>query len=293
MGPFRYEHSDRLPFDTFMNALWEKKLRMVWQIEKGITKNFLIGTAHFFPHSFRKSLTQLINEVDATLFEGPLDEGNMDAVRKYGLKGWQGPSLYAALEPKTISEINKELRGGSEYGECSLASLIALSKINNRDLLSVAIDGLRPWMAFFKLWSQYLVKRGWKYSVDLEALSIARELDKKVVFLETIDEQLDALDGIPFERIVGYLNNFRSWGRFSEHHRKQYLKGSLDGLLNITTTFPARCASIIDNRDIVFFQRMRPYIDAGKAAVFVGTTHIRGVTKMLEEDGFKISRYRL
>jgi hypothetical protein len=276
-----------------MKTLWERKLRMVWQFEMGKTKNFLVGTAHFFPCSFRQSLTRLIKNVEAVLFEGPLDEGNMDAVRKYGLEGHQGPSLYESLNPKTIAALNKELGGGSEYTECSLTSFMHVFARESHDLLSHEIDGLRPWMAFFKLWSQFLVKRGWKHSVDLEALSVARELGRKVVFLETIEEQLEALDGIPFERIVHYMNNFKNWGKFSRHHRKQYLKGSLDKLLNIISEFPTRCTSIIDHRDPVFFERMKPYVDAGEAAVFVGTTHIRGIKKMLEEDGFKVSQYRL
>lgn len=275
-----------------MKTLWERELRMVWEIEKDERKSFLVGTAHFFPHSFRKSLASLIRHSDTVLFEGPLDESNMDAVRQYGLEGQGGTTLYAALDSKTISEINKELGGSSGYAECSLVAYMALSNLKNQDLLSLAIEGLRPWMAFFKLWSQFLVKRGWKYSVDLEALAVARELGKKIVFLETIEEQLAALDGIPFEKIVDYFNNFRNWGRFSRHHRKQYLKGSLDGLLNITTEFPTRCASIIDHRDPVFFERMKPYVEAGEAAVFVGTTHIRGIIKMLEEDGFKVSQSR-
>jgi uncharacterized protein YbaP (TraB family) len=276
-----------------MKTLWERKLRMVWQINNNERKSFLVGTAHFFPHSFRKSLASLIRHADTVLFEGPLDESNMDVVRKYGFEGKQDPSLYETLDSRAIIEINKELGGSSGYTECSLAAYMALSNLKNQDLLSLAIEGLRPWMAFFKLWSQFLAKRGWKYSVDLEALSIARELGKKVVFLETIEEQLDALDGIPFERIVDYLNNFRSWGKFSRYHRNQYLKGSLDGLLNITQLFPTRCSSIIDNRDPVFFERMMPYIDAGNTAVFVGTTHIRGITKMLEEGGFKVTQYKL
>jgi uncharacterized protein YbaP (TraB family) len=273
-----------------MKVPWERQLRMVWEIKKDGLTNFLVGTAHFFPCSFKKSLTVMIQKVETVLFEGPLDESNMDAVRQYGLEGKGGTTLYAALDSKTILEINKELGGSSGYSECSLAAYMALSNLKNQDLLSIAIEGLRPWMAFFNLWSQFLVKRGWKYSVDLEALSVARELGKKVVFLETIEEQLAALDGIPFERIVNYMNNFKNWGKFSRHHRKQYLKGSLDGLLNIISEFPTRCASIIDHRDPVFFERMKPYVDAGEVAVFVGTTHIRGIKKMLEEDGFKVSQ---
>lgn len=276
-----------------MKPIWKRKLRMVWKINKDGRTSFLVGTAHFFPYSFRQSLTQLIKNVEAVLFEGPLDESNMDAVRKYGLEGWQGPPLYEALAPKTVAELNKELGGGSQYTECSLTSFVHIFAREGHDLLAQEIEGMRPWMAFFKLWSQYLVRRGWKYSVDLEALSVAKELGKKIVFLETIEEQLEALDGIPFERIVNYLNNFGKWGQFSRSHKKQYFRGSLDGLLNITTAFPTRCPSIIDHRDPVFFERMRRYIYEGGAAVFLGTTHIRGVTSMLEKNGFKVTQYIL
>jgi len=276
-----------------MNLFLESKLKMVWEVKKDVRTNFLVGTAHFFPHSFRRSLTYLINKADVVLFEGPLDESNMDEVREYGLTIQDSISLYDSLDKKTIAELNKELGGGSKFTDCSLASYIHLFKRENHDLLSREIEGLRPWMAFFKLWSHYLAKRGWKHSVDLEALSVARGLGKKVVFLETIEEQLTALDGIPFERIIDYVNNFKNWGKFSNHHRKQYLKGSLDGLLNVISMFPTRCPSIIEHRDPVFFERMRDYVDAGSAAIFLGTTHIRGIIKMLEEDGFKVNQYAL
>jgi len=41
----------------------------------------------------------------------------------------------------------------------------------------------------------------------------------------------------------------------------------------------------------VFFTRMRPYVEAGNAVVFLGTTHIQGIVKMLEQEGFKVSQY--
>ena len=274
-----------------MSQFWEKKLKMVWEMKKDGRINFLVGTAHFFPYRFRNSLTHLISRADVTLFEGPLDENNMDAVREYSMVTHDGVSLYDALDKKTIAELNDELGRGLEFTESSLASYIHVFKRENNDLLSREIDGLRPWMAFFKLWSQYLAKRGWKHSVDLEALSIARELEKRVIFLETIEEQLEALDGIPFERIVNYVNNFKNWGKFSHYHKEQYLKGSLDGLLNIISGFPTRCSSIIENRDPVFFERMGAYIAAGNATVFLGTTHIRGVIKMLEQEGFTVTQY--
>ncbi len=68
-----------------MSPFWEKKLRMVWEVKKHGRINFLVGT-HFFSHSFRRSLTRLINKADVVLFEGPLDESTMDEVREY----WPG-----------------------------------------------------------------------------------------------------------------------------------------------------------------------------------------------------------
>lgn len=274
-----------------MKSLWEKKLRMVWRIEQGRSKSFLVGTAHFFPYSFRKSLICLIEKTDSTLFEGPLDEGNMEAVRAYGLKGWSGPSLYEALHPRVIRMIDGEVRNRAHGAEGLLGPYTELFQPKDQELLTSEIDGLRPWMAFFKLWSQFLIHRGWKYSVDLEALAVARELGKKVVFLETIEEQLAALDGIPFDRIVNYVNDFGIWGKYSRRHRRQYLKGSLDGLLNTTSKFPSRCASIVDQRDPVLYRRMKPYLDEGNAGIFLGTTHIPGVTRLLEDNGFTVSQY--
>lgn len=276
-----------------MRTLWERKLRMVWEIVKNDRRSFLVGTAHFFPHSFRKSLTSFIRDASAVLLEGPLDEGNMDAVRQYGYKGGEDSLLLKALNRNTLEAINREL--GMSKGDMkeSITSTIDFLRSTRQDLLAVKLEGLRPWMAFFNIWSQFLAARGWRHSVDLEALTVAKELGKKVVFLETIEEQLEALDGIPLERIVGYLNNFKSWGTFSRHHRRRYLKGSLDGLLSITNSFPTRCPSIIEQRDPVLYERMQHHIEAGSAAIFLGTTHIQGIMRLLGKDGYEVHQYLL
>ena len=52
----------------------EKPLRTIWKVEKAGCTSFLVGTAHFSPYSFKKSLTRLIQDVETVLFEGPLDE---------------------------------------------------------------------------------------------------------------------------------------------------------------------------------------------------------------------------
>ena len=63
------------------------------------------------------------------------------------------------------------------------------------------VKGMKPWLAFFTLWSDYLKRLGWKYSVDLEGYQIAREMGKKIIFLETIDEQIQVLQSISHANI--------------------------------------------------------------------------------------------
>ena len=99
-----------------MNLFWwkEKCLRTVWRVEKDSHPSFLVGTAHFSPYSFDKALIKLIQGVETVLFEGPLDQESMAKVVQYGQQGENTPSIYKALDPAAIQEINRQLGTQSE-----------------------------------------------------------------------------------------------------------------------------------------------------------------------------------
>ena len=58
---------------------------MIWEVEKDGCKSHLIGTAHFFPHSFKTSLTRCLENARIVIFEGPLDPESMANVVNSGL----------------------------------------------------------------------------------------------------------------------------------------------------------------------------------------------------------------
>lgn len=206
-------------------AMWhfgQKPFRMIWKVERGGRRNYLAGTAHFFPWSFRKSLRTYIHLASDVLFEGPLEETDMEKVRQSGYSN-APPALYEKLDGHTIAAINKELERHTTAGENDLASYISMMAREKGDALSHEIAGLAPWMAFFKLWSSFLKRRGWHHSVDLEALAVAKQLGKKVHYLETIDEQVAAMNGIPLDRIVHFLQQFGHWEKFAHEHEQCYL----------------------------------------------------------------------
>ena len=185
-----------------MSLFWwrEKQFKSVWKVKKDRQSLLLVGSAHFCPYSFEKTLTRLIQAVETVLFEGPLDPGSMARVVEYGRQGEGTPSLYEALDPSARREINRQLARHLNSNTSSGPYFdLLLPAVSN--LLEAYTRGVRPWMAFFTVWSALL---NWKYSMDVDAYRIARKLGKSIGFLETIEDQLAALDGIPFERFANF-----------------------------------------------------------------------------------------
>jgi uncharacterized protein YbaP (TraB family) len=140
-------------------------------------------------------------------------------------------------------------------------------------------------MTFFIIWSAFL---NWKHSMDVEAFHIAQKFGKKIDYLETIEDQLAALDGIPFERIVNYLNHIRNWRVHKEVFTKAFLEGNIRQFFSMTGEFPTRCESIIAKRDPIFFKNMKVFFEKGKTAAFVGVAHIPGIRQLFLDEGYRV-----
>jgi uncharacterized protein YbaP (TraB family) len=274
-----------------MNFLWWKKkpLRTVWRVDKDGHTSFLVGTAHFSPYRFKKTLIKLIQGVETVLFEGPLDEESMARVVQYGQKGENAPSLYKALHPDVIVEINKLLSARLSL-QTTAVPYLDLIHPTTSDFLEIHMRGVRPWMTFFTIWSAFL---NWRHSMDVEAFHIAEKLKKKIEYLETIEDQLTALDGIPFERIVNYLNHIKNWRVHKEVFTKAFLEGDIQQFFSMTGEFPTRCESIIAKRDPIFFKRMKVFFEEGKTAAFVGVAHIPGIRDMFLNEGYLVTQEEL
>jgi len=265
----------------------EKELKMIWEVEKDGCKSHLIGTAHFFPHSFKTSLTRCLENARIVMFEGPLDPESMSKVVNSGLDQEGGYHLFDDLNRKTIDKITRELappcRGRNTF------MVLNFRKFRVENPLYDMVKGMKPWLAFFTIWSNFLKKNDWKHSVDLEAYTIAQELSKKIEFLESIEDQIAVLESLTREPIVAFLNRVDQWHELARGYTDCYLAGDLARLKSQGLRFPSRHRSVINHRDKIFYDNMREHFTTGDAVAFVGAPHVRGVSKLLGEAGFRIN----
>ncbi|MDR2055703.1 MAG: TraB/GumN family protein, partial [Desulfovibrio sp.] len=146
------------------------------------------------------------------------------------------------------------------------------------------------WSVFFTLYYAFLERHGWKQSVDLEAWEIAREMGRHVIGMESVEEQIASLESVPVDRILRFLKASGDWTRRMKQSRAAYLDGDLKRLLDTGTEFPTRTGAVIETRDQRFRERMLPWIEQGRTAVFVGTAHMLNLEDMLRGDGFEVGR---
>lgn len=263
----------------------EKDLKMVWEVNNKGRNSFLIGTAHFSPYPYRKSLSRYIKKSAQVIFEGPLDEKSRQKIVEIGLQQ-NGGNILASLDKATIQKLQR-LIADLFFPPHSLTFFPPWQFRKDQSLYEF-FQNRRPWLAFFQIWAHFLKRQGWIYSLDLEAFQIASKLGKEIIFLETIEEQIASLEGIPLERISNFLKKIDLWPELARRHALLYAEGKIIDLLSSTREFPSRCPSIVEKRDPIMFARLQNIFAKGQAIAFLGTVHIPGIRERFQEEGYEV-----
>jgi len=267
------------------NEPGQRPFAMLWRLEKQGRVSWIGGTAHFFLYSFETSFRKLLRHVDNVIFEGPLDPGFMAQV------GEAGKILPAGFRPLAGQMSEAEIRALEKAvnGPAGpLARILGPEKTGRPVDVRWLLRNSMPWYAFFTLWTGFLERLGWKQSVDMEAWRIAQDMGKNVIGMESLEEQLESLGSLPVERAIRFFRSCGTWNRRARRNLAAYLAGDLEKMMGSSAEFPTRTEHIVGRRDQRFRERMLPYLEAGRAAVFVGSAHMVNLRHMLAEDGFSV-----
>ncbi len=258
---------------------------MVWEVEpRGGDpgrRSTLIGAAHFFPRHFRRDLRRLTRDARVVLLEGPLDEAATRKVLEAG-RGLGGDQLYKAAREKIHAQL------GIYAAPLDVHQLLKDVVFGREEQwLEQELRKLKPWAAFFGIWTRHRAREGWVHKMDLDAAQIAAGLGAEVRCLEAIEEQIAALEAVPVERFLRFMNE--SWSQYNASYERHYLAGDLEALAAAAQGFPTYCEPVIGRRDAVLAERMSAELEQGGACVVIGVAHCRGVLPRLRERGFSVS----
>lgn len=265
----------------------EKTLRMVWEIQRQRKTSFLVGTAHFFPYSFRTSLRNLMERVHSVFLEGPLDDQSMKKATLAGACEGDCAEIINSMDQVSLTKVIEIFL---PKGSAPLQFLGVAATTSPRELLISQFKQMKPWLMFFTIYKGFLDRKGWKHSVDLEAYQLAKELHKGINFLETMEEQIEALENMSVDQISDFLNRIDNWDEYIADFTKWYLDGELQSISSNPYKFPTRSTYIIQRRDSILCDRMVPLLERGNVAIFVGIPHVLGITRLLLSKGFSVGQ---
>ncbi|ACK42921.1 MULTISPECIES: TraB/GumN family protein [Dictyoglomus] len=162
----------------------------------------------------------------------------------------------------------------------------------------------KPWVLLLQISSSVLNSASdMRYGIDFYFLNRAKKLNKKIIPLETVEEQLDAFSEIPEEDQLNILKTILQGLKQEEHSKNDlsllldaYKNGDEEKLLNFLMKdrekkeYKIFYEHIFYRRNFKFAERIKRLLGEYKSLfIVVGAGHLIGennVIKLLESEGF-------
>jgi len=135
-------------------------------------------------------------------------------------------------------------------------------------------------------------------SVDEYFYNKAKELDKKIIGIETIEEQLEIMDSIPYEYIIDYFRNIDQAHEDIENIIRLYQSARLDDLLETMQKDKSMVMikkNLLTDRNIKMAERIQRMINEQSTFIAVGAGHLpgkEGIINILINEGYAVEPLR-
>lgn len=265
----------------------EETKSLLWKIEgNGLTKpSYLFGTIHLIPRSkflFNSSMNSAFSQVDNVAFE--ID---MNIMNDYS-------QMFEILNKVRMPEGTtiKDLLSPEDYK-------LFQEKFSDQGLPTVFLEGIKP-MFLSTMGGDMGGPNGDMVSYEVELSEKAKEQNKKISGLETINEQLAIIDSIPLKdqaaMLVESLKSTDAESGYDEMVDK-YLEQDIEGLNESINESPEAkdiqmMNSLLKDRNIKWISIMKTMMETSPTFFAVGAGHLggkEGVIQLLRKEGYTLS----
>ena len=154
-------------------------------------------------------------------------------------------------------------------------------------------DRLKP-IAILSLILNFQFANDVDVSVDEYFYSKANDSGKKIIGIETFEEQLEVLDSIPNSFIIDYFKDIDSAKDDLEEIIELYRKADLEKLFKVMQRDKSMVMlqkDMVTDRNIKMAGRISELIREQSAFIAVGAGHLpgkKGIIRLLKEEGYKV-----
>jgi uncharacterized protein len=260
----------------------------LWVVKDADTTIYLFGTVHMMKPQVKWLDGGVKAAYDASS-ELVLELEDMDPAKMAPLIGPKaidpdGPPLSKKLSPETLAELTKVLTASG--------------------IPAAAMEPMEPWYVASVLSILPFQKQGLspESGVDKVLASLAKQSGKKIIGLETIDQQLSYFDNLPEPQQIKFLEStlkdLPKFGAMAEQMITSWSKGDSEGLAKSMDksmmATPELAKLLLADRNARWADWIKARLDRpGTSFVAVGAGHLAGkesVQAMLKKRKIKSTR---
>ncbi len=258
---------------------------LLWKLQKkGQPDSYLFGTIHLADNRVLAMLDKVqssIEQVDVFAMEIVLDaKGQQTLIKATYFQN--GKLLQDYLDDVTLDRINIIMH--QYYG-------ITASTVNR----------MRPWAVMATISSPPPESN--KTVLDVELENVAREFNKMVVGLETVEEQIEVLSGMKLSEqlwmltkaVEDFHKSMPMWERLVNGYLQRNLQALMDeqlAMLDPNSKIDDRfMEKLLDQRNKKMAQRMLDIMPEQSLFAAVGALHLpgkNGILQLLEQAGYRV-----
>jgi uncharacterized protein YbaP (TraB family) len=248
---------------------------LLWRIDAGTLKSpsYIYGTIHIKDKrvfQFDNNVNEAMEGCSAFAMEVDLDKDNMAGFAQC-LMLPEGKTLQDIFKPEDYSLIKSIIE--KETG----MSMSLFDRMKPCVLLSLGLN------------SQ--IAGDMELTIDEYLYHQALKEGKRIIGLETVEEQMEMLEKIPNAYIIDYFKNFNKGAEDLEQIIMLYSRADLDHLLHLMQEDKAMAAlekQLITKRNKKMVSGIIPLIKEQSSFIAVGAGHLpgkKGILRLLEKKG--------
>ena len=267
----------------FSNKATAQEKGLLYEISgNGIETSYLYGTIHLMPadqFKMKPSIKKAFDNSIKIILELDMDDPGLQMAFMKNMTFTDGNSL-------------KKLFTEEEY------KVLDSTLIKTNGVGLAMLDTMKPFMINTMLIKAFFTDQLASYEGTFVEWAMAQE--KEIIGLETVEEQVQIFDNIPYEdqadQIIESLENITETRDMFDQMLELYLDEDVDGLYKMFGDFydddATMMSNLLDNRNKNWIPKLVEELKEGQRFIGIGAGHLggeSGIINLLRQQGFEVT----